>query len=97
MPRAQPDGNASVEAKNFARTREIHSSAPEKPAVEAALPAPADFSNVQVVTFNNNSGIGFFDRSTGTLYIYDSSLTKCITIKSQLNIRRKPAQETIKP
>ena len=56
--------------------------------------APADFSKVQMVTFNNNNGVGFFDRSTGMLYIYDASLTKCVTIK-KLKSLGEPA-ETIK-
>ncbi|MGB8354317.1 MAG: hypothetical protein WCD79_10545, partial [Chthoniobacteraceae bacterium] len=56
--------------------------------------APADFLKVQMVTFNNNNGVGFFDRATGMLYIYDASLTKCVTIK-KLKSLGEPA-ETIK-
>ena len=56
--------------------------------------SPADFSKVQVVVYPNNGGIGFFDRGTGTLYIYDVSLNKCVTIK-KLKALGEPA-ETIK-
>lgn len=51
-----------------------------KAAVAPALPA-TNFFDVQVVTFNDNNNVGFFNRRNGTLYIYDSSLAKCIAIK----------------
>ena len=51
------------------------------PVAKAPAPQPADFSNVQVITFADNNSIGFFDRITGILYVYDSSLTKCVTVK----------------
>lgn len=52
---------------------------------------PIDFSKVEVMTLKDSNGIGFFDRRTGRLYIYDSSLSKCITIK-QLNTLGEPAR-----
>ncbi len=40
----------------------------------------AGFSHVQVITYA--SGLtGFFDTTSGMLYIYDSSLEKCVFIR----------------
>jgi len=48
---------------------------------KAPAPQPVDFSKVQMVTLKDNSGVGFFDPETGTVYIYDASLSKCVAIK----------------
>lgn len=49
-----------------------------------------DFSKVQIVAMGG--GIGFFDSKTGTMYIYDPSLTRCVAIK-KLNTLGEPAQD----
>jgi hypothetical protein len=56
------------------------SPSPAQSAVERLLRS-RDFSTVQVVTFKDNANLGFFDRKTGKLYIYNSDLTKCIAVK----------------
>ena len=53
-------------------------SAPTLPA-SLKLPGVADFSTVQTVAVGE--GVGFFDTRTGTMYVYDPSLTQCIAIK----------------
>jgi hypothetical protein len=61
---------------------------PVKAAV-AKSPAPpvaktaeqADFSKVEVVPLQGGAQVALFDRATGTFYIYDSSLTKCVGIR----------------
>ena len=41
---------------------------------------PADFSTLQIFTYN--SGLtGFFEPKTAKLYIYDSNLEKCFIIR----------------
>ncbi len=61
---------------------------PAKAVAEKAAPAlpgnlqlqgVTDFSKVQTVAVGE--GIGFFDSLSGTLYIYDSSLSKCVSVK----------------
>ena len=49
----------------------------EPPTGTAAKP---DFSNVQVVAFSDGN-VGFFEKSTGTLYIYDSRLSACLSVR----------------
>ncbi len=72
---------------------------PAKAAAEQK-PAPAlpgnlqsqdvtDFSKVQTVAVGE--GVGFFDAKTGTMYVYDSSLSRCIAIK-KLQTLGAPAQ-----
>jgi hypothetical protein len=66
----------------------------------AATPMPkalatADFSRVEVMSLEGGNRIGFFDRGTGTLYIYNPTLTKCVGIK-KLKDLGEPA-ESITP
>ena len=71
------------------------SPSPAKDAMERFL-LPRDFSTVQVVTFKDNTNLGFFDRKTGKLYIYNSDLTKCIAVR-QLDVLGEPAKGTNHP
>ena len=59
------------------------------------LLAPHDFTNVQVITFKDNN-VGFFDRKTGKLYIYNADLSKCLAIK-QLEVLGEPVKTVDNP
>jgi hypothetical protein len=49
-------------------------------AAQRMAPAPQDFSQVQIVTYQ--SGLtGFFDAKTGRLYLYESGLDQPSTVR----------------
>lgn len=48
--------------------------------VRAQATAQPDWSNVQVVTYENGA-TGFFDSNTGTLYVYDGNLRRPVLIR----------------
>lgn len=56
--------------------------------VRAQSQAQPDWSNVQVVTYENGA-TGFFDSSTGTLYVYDGNLRRPVLIR-QINALGRP-------
>ena len=62
----------------------------------AAQPRPAvRFENVQV--FSYTSGVtGFFDRETGTLYVYDKTWNKCVEIR-RVNQLGAPMVDLLNP
>jgi len=43
-------------------------------------PAPAGFAGVQVIAYSNGQ-TGFFEKETGTLYLYDASLKECVGVR----------------
>ncbi len=43
-------------------------------------PAPLGFAGVQVITYSNGQ-TGFFEKETGTLYLYDAALKNCIGVR----------------
>lgn len=48
-------------------------------AVEKQAPS-TDWSGLKVVSYPNG-GTGFFDPATGTIYVYDSDLSRCYLIR----------------
>ena len=56
--------------------------------VRAQPAAPMDWSNVQVVTYGNGV-TGFFDRNTGTLFLYDGQLRRPVLIR-QIDVLGRP-------
>ena len=56
--------------------------------VRAQAPALADWSTVQVITYDNGA-TGFFDSSTGTLFVYDGQLRRPILIR-QIDVLGRP-------
>ena len=59
----------------------LHAAPPEPTASDVPVLAPPrqDFSNLQVVPFLSGN-IGFFDKGTGRLYVYDSHLGICRSV-----------------
>jgi len=49
-------------------------------AAEAVKPGAADFAGVQVIAYANGE-TGFFEKATGTLYVYDASLKNCVAVR----------------
>lgn len=43
-------------------------------------PVAADWSRLKVVSYPNG-GTGFFDPDTGTIYVYNSDLTRCYLVR----------------
>ncbi|MGB8355393.1 MAG: hypothetical protein WCD79_15960, partial [Chthoniobacteraceae bacterium] len=54
---------------------------PSAPQQSTVIAPVSDFSQVQMIVLDSYNGIGFFDRKTGTLYVYDYSLSKLILAK----------------
>jgi len=50
--------------------------------------AKKDFSRLKVVAFSSGN-VGFFDPDSGKLYVYDSTLESCVTVR-QLNTLGAP-------
>jgi hypothetical protein len=54
-------------------------------AVDKQTPTPPDWSRLKVVSYPNG-GTGFFNPDTGTIYVYDSDLSRCYLIRKIGNL-----------
>ncbi len=66
------------------------------PSVHASRPA-ANHAGIQVIAYPDGQ-TGFFEKETGTLYVYDASLRNCVAVRriSKLgaNLREGAATES---